>query len=56
MPDCEDLVEDELRAADERARAEFDVATPENRDERKERLRNALFALQRHIDERTSSA
>jgi hypothetical protein len=52
MPDCEDHVEDELRSAVERARAEFDAATPENRDERKERLRNALFAFQRYIDER----
>jgi hypothetical protein len=47
-----DPVEEELRAAVERSRAEFDAATPKNRDERKERLRNPLFAFQRYIDER----
>jgi hypothetical protein len=41
-PNYEDRVEGELRAAVERAQAEFAAATPENRDERKKQFQLAL--------------
>jgi hypothetical protein len=51
-PNYDDPVEAELSAAVERAKVEFDEATPENREELKQRLREALHAFQRYIDRR----
>jgi hypothetical protein len=51
-PNYDDPVEAELSAAVERAKVEFDEATPENREERKQRLREALHAFQRYIDQK----
>ena len=51
-PNYDDPVEAELSAAVERAKVEFDEATPENREELKQRLREALHAFQRYIDQK----
>jgi hypothetical protein len=58
-PDYEEPVEDELRAAVERALAEFEAAAPENQDGRKLYLLEALHVFHRHISrkpERTEAS
>jgi hypothetical protein len=55
-PDYEEPVEDELRAAVERALAEFEAAAPENQDGRKQHLLEALHVFHRYISRKPERA